>query len=311
MAAGRPEIPESIRREVRQRCGFGCVLCGLPLITYEHMEGWAKVQRHVASEITLLCDQHQRERTNGLLTVEQVRAADANPINIGRGVSTPYGLHFELDAHRTVHAVIGGNRFSTSKQTESALIAVDDTDLVWVAIDDQGGVYLHMNIFDENNNLALVVVRNEVQYRSSIWDVTFEGTTLTLREAAKALLLEVRFLPPRTISIDRGSLLYNGVEIIIAPQLIYCGGRVMAGNVSHNCQAGLVAGRNMRGLSSGFAWPDIQRLTPEERRRSKQGAIQAGIDLHGLAEPHVATGRERYVSTVEGSEDFHVVDGSA
>ncbi len=49
-------IPLPIQREVRKRCGFGCVLCGLPLYEYEHMEEWAQVKRHIADEITLLCD---------------------------------------------------------------------------------------------------------------------------------------------------------------------------------------------------------------------------------------------------------------
>lgn len=34
-------IPLPIQREVRQRCGFGCVICGMPLYEYEHMEEWA------------------------------------------------------------------------------------------------------------------------------------------------------------------------------------------------------------------------------------------------------------------------------
>jgi trigger factor len=62
MAEDRPEIPEPMKREIRSRCAFGCVICGLPLYAYEHMEGWAKVLRHVASEITLLCDKHTAKR---------------------------------------------------------------------------------------------------------------------------------------------------------------------------------------------------------------------------------------------------------
>src|SRR5439155_1627187 len=50
------DIPEPIKRQIRQRCGFGCVLCGLPLFEYEHLKGWANVQRHMPEEITLLCD---------------------------------------------------------------------------------------------------------------------------------------------------------------------------------------------------------------------------------------------------------------
>ncbi|MGU5889575.1 hypothetical protein, partial [Aeromonas hydrophila] len=80
-------IPLPIQREVRQRCGFGCVICGMPLYEYEHMEEWANVKRHVAEEITLLCDQHHREKTGGLLPKEVVRDANKNPFNLRKGVS--------------------------------------------------------------------------------------------------------------------------------------------------------------------------------------------------------------------------------
>lgn len=53
MANDRPAIPEPIKREVRQRCSFGCAICKLPIYEYEHIEEWAIVQRHVADEITL------------------------------------------------------------------------------------------------------------------------------------------------------------------------------------------------------------------------------------------------------------------
>jgi hypothetical protein len=80
-------IPLSIQHEVRRRCGYGCVICGIPLYEYEHMLGWANVQRHVAEEITLLCDQHHRESTGGLLPIEAVREANSNPFNLRAGVS--------------------------------------------------------------------------------------------------------------------------------------------------------------------------------------------------------------------------------
>src|SRR5215470_1873155 len=91
----RPPIPEPTKRLIRQRCGFGCVICGLPLYEYEHMLGWANVERHEAAEITLLCDQHHRERTNGLLPIEAVKQANTDPINFKTGLAKPYDLHFE------------------------------------------------------------------------------------------------------------------------------------------------------------------------------------------------------------------------
>jgi hypothetical protein len=80
-------IPLPIQREIRQRCGFGCIICGLPLYEYEHMEGWASVKRHVAEEITLLCDKHHKEKTNGLLPLDMVREAINNPYNLREGIS--------------------------------------------------------------------------------------------------------------------------------------------------------------------------------------------------------------------------------
>ena len=68
-------IPLPVQREVRRRCGFGCVICGLPLYEYDHLLCWAVVQRHVAEEITLLCDQHHREKTSGLLPNDAVHSA--------------------------------------------------------------------------------------------------------------------------------------------------------------------------------------------------------------------------------------------
>ncbi len=81
------DIPLPMQREIRQRCGFGCVICGLPLYEYDHLLGWANVKRHVAEEITLLCDKHHREKTAELLPIEHVREANKTPYNLREGVS--------------------------------------------------------------------------------------------------------------------------------------------------------------------------------------------------------------------------------
>jgi len=42
-----------IQREVRQRCGFGYVICGFPLYGYDHLKDWANFKEHIANDITL------------------------------------------------------------------------------------------------------------------------------------------------------------------------------------------------------------------------------------------------------------------
>ena len=43
-------IPADVARAVRQECGFGCVICGVALIQYEHFDPeFAEAREHVAS----------------------------------------------------------------------------------------------------------------------------------------------------------------------------------------------------------------------------------------------------------------------
>ena len=43
------------KRAVRQRCGFGCVLCGKPIYQYDHMHGYTLENADDPDAITLLC----------------------------------------------------------------------------------------------------------------------------------------------------------------------------------------------------------------------------------------------------------------
>jgi len=49
----RPPILEPMKRSVRQRCSFGCVICGLPLYEYHHMIPYADTEKHEEDNITL------------------------------------------------------------------------------------------------------------------------------------------------------------------------------------------------------------------------------------------------------------------
>jgi trigger factor len=93
MTEGRPPIPASTKRIVRQRCGFGCVFCGLPLYEYDHMGGYSPAVGHDPDEITLLCPDHHSQKTRGLLTEADVRRANASPVNIREGRTAPFGLN--------------------------------------------------------------------------------------------------------------------------------------------------------------------------------------------------------------------------
>lgn len=82
-------IPSSVRREVRQRCGYGCVRCGLALYDYEHFDPEFKdADAHVANGITLLCMQCNQKKRRGMLSAESVRGANLAPRCLQQGYAS-------------------------------------------------------------------------------------------------------------------------------------------------------------------------------------------------------------------------------
>ena len=244
-------IPNPIKREVRQRCGFGCVICGMPLYEYEHMEEWATVKRHVADEIKLLCDKHHKEKTNGWLPKEEVKKANADPFNLRAGVSPPYTLHF---SGTEMSVKIGTNEFFSSideTQTYSKAIPVmvDGIPLIGFVFQD-GHILLNIHIFDRANNPLLTIVNNQLIYNTYAWDIQLIGTTLTIREKERVILLELHFQPPNKVSVTRGSLLCNGVELKIEGNDVKINESGIASGNKFCCTVGIAIGDRSRGFGS-------------------------------------------------------------
>jgi hypothetical protein len=215
-APARPPIGSEVEREVRRRCGFGCVICGLPLYEYDHILGWSNVQRHVAEEITLLCDMHHHEKTNGLLPLDRVVAANREPFNLRRGVSKPYNLHYSGTGCETI---IGSNRFVTADPgggTVSVALIIDETPIVGFELSD-GHLLLNLQLFDDRNDLVVRVIRNELVYSTSPWDIRLRGRNLLVRAAERRILVDILFEAPNRIVLRRGRILCNGVQIILQP----------------------------------------------------------------------------------------------
>lgn len=253
-------IPLPIQREVRQRCGFGCVICGMPLYEYEHMEEWAVVKRHVASEITLLCDQHHREKTNGLLPKEIVRQADAEPFNHREGGSKPYNLYFAGD-HAEV--VVGSNVFTCKDEgygTSMAPISIDGVPLVGLILAD-GHFLLNIVIFDEFNVPILHIKNNQLYYSTEPWDIHLKGTKLTIREQHRKILIEIEFQPPNKVVINRGRFLKNGIEVLVRPTnvLVTNNSTFIEGGSATNCKGGLVLGHHENDVGGFIALRNIPR----------------------------------------------------
>jgi len=253
-------IPLPIQREVRQRCGFGCVICGFPLYEYDHLKGWANVKEHIAEDITLLCDKHHREVTSGLLPRRKVFEANKSPYNLKKCKSKPYALHFEGNS---CSIQIGGNYFSTNyrgQPTESIPLIVDGIPLIGFVLED-GYLLLNLNLFDRFNNVVLKIINNHLFYSISPWDIQFIGKTLIIREKARKFLIRITFKPPNKVIINKGKFLCNGVEILVDDDhiLVTNNNTHISGCAAVNCHGGLIIGQTPVQISGFMSIQSVDR----------------------------------------------------
>ena len=74
------DIPKDVKRQVRQECGFGCVICGLAIATYEHIDPPFKDAReHDPSKIAYLCGGCHDRVTRGVWSKQKVMQARLDP----------------------------------------------------------------------------------------------------------------------------------------------------------------------------------------------------------------------------------------
>ncbi|PTT66830.1 hypothetical protein [Arthrobacter sp. HMWF013] len=209
MADAREPIPAGIKRDLRQRCGFGCVLCGSPVFDYEHIDGYG-VTGHDPAAMTLLCTMHHREKSAGRLPVSMVRRADADPHNRSRSLGAKHDLFFEGN---TFTVNMGSTTFTKSKSSVAArAIEIDGEAVVGFSF-SEGRILLDITIRDQDNVPLVVVRKGQLRHAVHAWDVVFEGTKLSVRRGPRDIALEIKLSPPAGISIERAEIWCRGILV--------------------------------------------------------------------------------------------------
>ena len=217
----RPEIPNEIKREVRKRCGFGCVICGSPVYEYDHIVEWSKTRQHKADELTLLCHKHHGEKTKKILPNNKVKASNDHPYNIEKGKSSPQSLYYDGN-HFKLKLGDSISSFSDLKDGQTFSPFLIDGQPVVSFTNDKGHILLNLELKDDCGEVIIKIKDSELVYSTEFWDVEWVGKVLTIREGFRDILLELEFSPPSMISINRGTLRHNGVEIEIGREFVYC-----------------------------------------------------------------------------------------
>lgn len=229
-------IPDVVKLEVRQRCGFGCVSCGRGIIQYDHFDPeYADATEHNPRGITLLCGSCHDEKKHGLLTNAQVAKMDANPYC--RRHENAFGL-FRLTGDQPI-VLLGSSEFRQCK----IILEVAGEKVVWFTKPRQAdeGLYFNARIRDEGGKVILEIRENEWIIGDNLWDVNTSGNGIVIRSRARNYSLILRFLPPETVKIERANIAHKGVSVRIEKdgRIIDANNNTFSNCAASNCYTGI------------------------------------------------------------------------
>ncbi len=232
-------IPESIKRQVRQRCGYGCVICGTGIVEYEHIRPeFAKAKAHDPLGIALLCPTCHAKKTRNFLSARRVLEAMERP------AAKTSGFAFsELENHRSHPYVVLGGMTLMNCPTP---VQVGGIPLIRIEQAEEacGPYQITASFFDENGIPSLFIRRNEWQVAANTWDVEAIGGRITVRTGPGEIALQLLLDPGEGVVVERLKMHCGGYLIeadrdhldVISPG----SGRISFRNcLSDNCNVGL------------------------------------------------------------------------
>ncbi len=239
------DIDEPTKRAIRQKCGFGCVICGMPIYDYDHIEQHAIVQEHDPANIVLLCPAHHAEKTRGRMDTEVVRKAAVTPFNRARDHSSPYG---RLMVGKGGELQIGGNQyefdFGDLPKGRFDAIRLGGQSVVGLSSED-GVLSLDVLMTAPDGGIILKIDQGQMTVARGVWDFSIEGPTVKIREKLRRIWLEMEFMR-NGLKILRGRFVRPPYDLAITPdaQVLLIGGQSqisMKGCRIRGCKVGVEA----------------------------------------------------------------------
>jgi len=198
-------VGEAIKREIRSRCGFGCVICGLAYYDYEHFDpDFKDAKTHDPNGMTLLCMQCNQKRARGTLSADTVARANANPKCKEQGFASEL---FDFGTE-PIEVNFAGVSFVNCR----TLIQIRGTDILSFRPPEVAGspVLLSGFLSDVTGATTLRILDNVWSAGDENWDVEVIGPVITVRRGKGDIALRVRVMPPHALSIERIEMEFDG-----------------------------------------------------------------------------------------------------
>jgi hypothetical protein len=212
-------IPEPIKREVRQRSKFGCVHCRCAIYEYEHIEPeFNDAKQHESDNICLLCAHCHGKVTKGILSKKTVRN-DYLAVQSSKIVKPPFD-DFDLNTNQ-IKVVLGSSIFHGAK----TLIMMDNKVALAIEPPEQGVNFPTLSGFftDETGKEIFRIEKNEWSGTSTGWDMTVVGGTITIKLKDKKVALKLRVEPPTTIIVEELDMRLGNSHLLLSNDILKVG----------------------------------------------------------------------------------------
>jgi hypothetical protein len=200
-------IPEKVKREVRRRAGFGCVVCGAALYDYEHFNPeFNNATEHTADGITLLCPNHHRAKLVGTLTEDEYQNAIAQPHSTIHGWSSTEFSEGEFSPQ----FIIGPITFNLG----TSICEIDGEQLMGFLPPEELGAppRISMKLRDEANKVIFEIEDNDIKINSDAYDISSTGRKWKIK-SSKEIIADLTMDLPYRIKFSRLNLIFGEWEL--------------------------------------------------------------------------------------------------
>jgi len=232
-------IPAAVKRQVRQACGFGCVICGAVIVEYEHVDppfAWAT--SHDPAAIALLCPQCHAKVTRKFMSKATVSAAMNAPICKRQGYASEV---FELGQASPI-LVFGG----VTLHECPIPVQVKGLPLIQVQPGEEPGAPFRLTgTFCDGTGLpSLEIIENKWRPLARNWDMEAVGGVITVRQGPGGVSLRLRVELPDRLVVERLDMFSGGYRIVGDPSSLFIvtpggGTMTMTGGLMSHCGVGL------------------------------------------------------------------------
>lgn len=201
-------IDADTKRAIRQRCGFGCVICGCGIVQYHHFAPpFADAVRHDPAGITLLCVKCHDLTHRGIITDQFVANKNALPQCVQAGHTGDF--LFLCNGQVPV-------RFGSSRVRASTILMHDDQVVFGFSAPEQPGSPVQLNaiLTDDRGNELLRIINNEWQVGIGRYDISVTADTLKVNTSPSDTILEMSLAAGREIWIRKLNMHYRGFSVL-------------------------------------------------------------------------------------------------